>query len=133
MGVGLAFQQASPGHHGVGIVPAAVPVLHGIFQQGGEVGLDGLLQFALDAEADAPCLGQFQAAAALLQVSERKESAGLGKDLAFQPAPRLLGGNQVRLGVLGEGGKTLLVGLGYGLPAEGDLTVQGAHVHVLGV
>ena len=131
MGIGLVLQQAAEGHHGIGIVPAAVPVLHGIFQEGENIGPGRFLQ--LGTKTDAPSPGQRLALRRSGKAPERQQPAGLGKNLPLQPAALFGRWRQIALGIFPEFRQALLVRGRYRLHRKGNLRIKGPHPHVLRV
>ena len=131
VGVGFGLQQSAPGHDGIGVVPAAVPVLDGIFQQGGDVGLDGGFELALGAQGHAPGLGEGHAAVTLQQVLQGLDPAALGEDLPLESAVGALGRRQICLGPLGELLHPFLGRRPHGLHLERYAGVQRPHMEVL--
>ena len=131
MGIGLGFEQAPPRHDGVRVVPAAVAVLHGVFLQGGDVGLEGGFHPGPGGEFHAPGLGKCDALGGTGQVQEGLDPAGLGHDLALQAAAVLGGRDKIALGVLLELGEALLPFRCHGLHLERNGRVKGTDEHVL--
>ena len=132
MCVRFAFHKASPRHYCIGIIPAAVAVLHSVFHQGEQILLHGLGELGL-VQGYTPGTGERHARLGFAQMLEREKPTSLGENLALQSPAILLGRQQVCLRILLELIHPLLIGLGNGLYGELNLRIQRTHVHVLRV
>ena len=133
VGIGFAFHETAPGHHGIGVVPAAVAVLHGIFHQGGKIRLQGLLQAGFGAQGNAPGRCQRRPALFLQEITQGHEPTALGKDLPLQAAAVLLERHQVVLGPLLEGLPALFTRGRYRLLLKGNSRIEGTDMEILGI
>ena len=108
-------------------------MLHGVFLQGGDIGLQGGFHPGLGGELDAPGLGKRDALGGTGQVQEGLDPTGLSHDLALQAAAVLGGRNEITLHVFLEIGKALFPFLRHRLDFERDRRVERPDKEVLGI